>query len=77
MEPRGLVPNLQGLPIQCKKRHGCGWGIRRLAENILNKQLWTADQEWASSLGVWRKTPRTIKTIFVEKRHTVLGTRLQ
>ena len=27
----------------------------RLAANILNKQSWTADQEWSSSLGVWRE----------------------
>ena len=29
--------------------------IWRLAANILNKQSWTADQEWSSSLGVWRE----------------------
>ena len=38
---------------------GCRWGIGlqiwRLAANIVNKQSWTADQEWSSSLGVWRE----------------------
>ena len=32
-----------------------GLQIWRLAANILNKQSWTADQEWSSSLGVWRE----------------------
>ena len=31
---------------------GFSW---RIAANILNKQSGTADQEWSSSLGVWRK----------------------
>ena len=30
---------------------GVGLQIWRLAANILNKQWWTADQEWSSSLG--------------------------
>ena len=34
---------------------GVGLQIWRLAANILNKQSWTADQEWSSSLGVWRE----------------------
>ena len=34
---------------------GVGLQIWRLASNILNKQSWTANQEWSSSLGVWRK----------------------
>ena len=34
---------------------GVGHQIWRLAANILNKQSWTADQEWSSSLGVWRE----------------------
>ena len=36
---------------------GCGWGSGPLdiAANILNKQSWTANQEWSSSLGVWRE----------------------
>ena len=34
---------------------GVGLQIWRLAANILNKQSWTADQEWPSSLGVWRE----------------------
>ena len=34
---------------------GVGLQIWRLAVNILNKQSWTADQEWSSSLGVWRE----------------------
>ena len=34
---------------------GVGLQIWKLAANILNKQLWTADQEWSSSLGVWRE----------------------
>ena len=29
--------------------------VWKLAANILNKQSWTADQEWSSSLGVWRE----------------------
>ena len=32
---------------------GVGLQIWRLAANILNKQSWTADQEWYSSLGIW------------------------
>jgi hypothetical protein len=35
---------------------GCGWRavlrVRRVAVNILNKQLWTADKGWSSSLGL-------------------------
>ena len=31
---------------------GVGPQVWRLAANILNKQSWTADQEWSSSLGV-------------------------
>ena len=31
---------------------GVGLQIWRLAANILNKQSWTAGQEWSSSLGV-------------------------
>ena len=34
---------------------GVGLQIWRLAANILNKQSLTADQEWSSSLGVWRE----------------------
>ena len=34
---------------------GVGLQIWRLAANILNKQSWTADQEWSSSSGVWRE----------------------
>ena len=34
---------------------GVGLQVWRLAANILNKQSWTADQEWSSSLGVWRE----------------------
>ena len=34
---------------------GVGLQIWRLAAIILNKQSWTADQEWSSSLGVWRE----------------------
>ena len=34
---------------------GVGLQIWRLAANILNKQSWTADKEWSSSLGVWRE----------------------
>jgi hypothetical protein len=29
-----------------------GLQIQRIAANILNKQSWTADKEWFSSLGV-------------------------
>ena len=32
-----------------------GLQIWRLAANILNKQSWTADQEWSSSLEVLRE----------------------
>jgi hypothetical protein len=28
--------------------------LRRVATNKVNKQLWTADKEWASSLGLER-----------------------
>jgi len=35
---------------------GCGWRRRLpdigVAANILNKQSWTANKEWSSSLGV-------------------------
>jgi hypothetical protein len=35
---------------------GCGWRedlhIRRVAANILDKQSWTADKKWSSSLVV-------------------------
>ena len=34
---------------------GVGLQIWRLAANILNKQSWTADQEWSSSLRIWRE----------------------
>ena len=34
---------------------GVGLHIWKLAANILNKQSWTADQEWSFSLGVWRE----------------------
>ena len=34
---------------------GVGLQIWRLAANILNKQSWTAEQEWPSSLEVWRE----------------------
>ena len=34
---------------------GVGLQIWRLVANILNKQSWTADQEWSFSLGVWRE----------------------
>ena len=34
---------------------GVGLQKWRLAANILNKQSWTADQEWSSSLGVCRE----------------------
>jgi hypothetical protein len=38
---------------------GCGWrnGLQlwRLAANILNKQSWTDNKEWSSSLGVGRR----------------------
>ena len=34
---------------------GVGLQIWRLAVNILNKQSWTDDQEWSSSLGVWHE----------------------
>ena len=37
---------------------GVGLQIWRLAANILNKHSWTADQEWSSSLGVWREANR-------------------
>jgi hypothetical protein len=37
---------------------GCGWReglqIRRVAANILNKQSWTGNKGWSSSLGVGR-----------------------
>ena len=40
--------------------------IRRVAENKLNKQSWTADEGWSSSLGVGRGAnnppPRPVKT---------------
>jgi hypothetical protein len=35
--------------------------IWRVGENILNKQLWTADKGWSSSLGVGLTTPRRKK----------------
>ena len=34
---------------------GVGHQIWRLPASILNKQSWTAGQEWSSSLGVWRQ----------------------
>ena len=34
---------------------GVGLQIWRLNANILNKQSWKDDQEWSSSLGVWRE----------------------
>ena len=34
---------------------GVGLQIWRLAVNIFNKQSWTADQEWSSSLRGWRE----------------------
>ena len=34
---------------------GVSLQIWRLAANLLNKLLWTADQEWSSALGVWRE----------------------
>ena len=34
---------------------GVGLQIWRLAANVLNKQSWTADQKWSSSLGVWHE----------------------
>jgi hypothetical protein len=38
--------------------------VWRVAENILNKQSWTADKGWPSSLGV---EPLTIKNKLVTK----------
>ena len=44
--------------------------IRRVAANILNKQSWTADEGWSSSLGVGRgaKTP-PCKTLMLRNSH--------
>ena len=51
---------------------GVGLQIWRIAANILNKQSWTADQEWSSSLGVWReaKQPHAEKITLAQKQHT-------
>jgi len=47
----------------------CGWReglqIRRVATNILNKQSWTADKGWSSSLGL--TTPHRKKNFVVTK----------
>ena len=47
-----------------------GLQIWRLTANIVNKQSWTAEQEWSSSLGVWRGANNLtlLKVIFVQKR---------
>ena len=34
---------------------GLGLQIWRLAANILNNQSWTVDQQWPSSLRIWRQ----------------------
>ena len=50
---------------------GVGLQIWMLVANILNKQSWTADQEWFSSLGFGlRLTTSQCKNIFVQKHHT-------
>jgi hypothetical protein len=52
---------------------GCGWRevlrLRRLAANILNKQLWTADKGWPSSLEIGRGANNhpTVKISMVTK----------
>jgi hypothetical protein len=43
-----------------------GLQIWRLAANILNKQSWTVDQEWSSSLGVWHEVNNLT---LVQKQH--------
>jgi hypothetical protein len=51
---------------------GDGLQIWRVAANILNKQSWTADIEWSSSLGVgWGANNPSLKnSMFVTKRYT-------
>jgi hypothetical protein len=43
----------------------------RVAANILNKQSWTADKGWSSSLGVGRGglTPLNVKNKLLTKDH--------
>ena len=45
--------------------------IRRIAENILSNQSWTADRLWSSMLGFdVRLTNSYCKNVFVQKHHT-------
>ena len=53
--PHPWVPVTTAWRIPWVADGGVGLQIWRLAANILNKQSWTADQEWSSSLGVWRE----------------------
>ena len=45
------VPVITALRVPWVGDGGVSLQIWRLAGNILNKQSWTADQEWSSSLG--------------------------
>ena len=56
MCPNVVVQQKTSIVNTVRKRKICAVHLRgRLAANILNKQSWTADQEWSSSLGVWRE----------------------
>jgi hypothetical protein len=60
---------------------GCGWrnGLQvwRVAANILNKRLRTADKGWSSSLGVgWGANNSSLILTLLRSKHNSLVTRL-